>query len=56
LIKDLKRIKYGNIEMGDLSIGSWRYLDKNELNYCKGIIREWDKDGAGWNKHNSNKS
>lgn len=31
----LKRIKIGKIGIGNLSLGHWRYLDKNEINYLK---------------------
>jgi len=47
---DLKRTKYGNIDIGELPSRSWRYLRKEELNYCKDIISNWDAVGAGWNK------
>lgn len=47
---DLKRIKYGSIDIGELPSRTWRYLRKEELNYCKDIISNWDAVGAGWNK------
>ena len=33
----LKRIKVGNIELGDLPIGSWRYLTEAEISYLKNL-------------------
>jgi 16S rRNA U516 pseudouridylate synthase RsuA-like enzyme len=48
----LKRIEYGNIAIGELPMGSWRYVNEEELNYCKSIIKTWDDNGAGWNKKN----
>lgn len=32
-VKKLKRISIGEIELGDLAIGSWRYLNEVELDY-----------------------
>lgn len=49
---DLKRIEYGNISIGDLAMGSWRYVKEEEVDYCKSIIKNWDDNGAGWNKNN----
>lgn len=34
-VKKLKRISIGDIELGGLNIGNWRYLNEEELNYLK---------------------
>ena len=31
----LKRVSFGNIELQDLPIGSWKHLDKKEIEYLK---------------------
>ncbi|MGY0372036.1 pseudouridine synthase [Clostridium sp. JNZ J1-5] len=33
----LKRISVGNIKLGNLRRGEWRYLDENEINYLKNL-------------------
>ena len=33
----LKRIKVGLIDLGDLPVGSWRYLTETEINYLKNL-------------------
>lgn len=34
-VKKLKRVSIGEIELGGLNIGNWRYLNDEELNYLK---------------------
>lgn len=34
-IKKLKRISIGEIQLGGLEVGEWRYLDEEEMNYIK---------------------
>lgn len=36
-VKKLKRISVGEIELGDLEIGNYRYLSKKEIQYLKSI-------------------
>ena len=48
--KDLKRIKYGDMELGQLAPGKWRYLKKDELDFCGRVVSQWEDDGAGWDK------
>lgn len=36
-VKKLKRISIGEIELGDLQIGNYRYLSDEEINYLKSI-------------------
>lgn len=36
-VKKLKRISIGDIEIGGLNIGNWRYLNEEELNYLKSL-------------------
>lgn len=36
-VKKLKRVSVGNIELGDLNEGDWRYLTDKEINYLDGI-------------------
>lgn len=36
-VKKLKRIAIGNIEIGGLEIGNWRYLEEEEVKYLKGL-------------------
>jgi 23S rRNA pseudouridine2605 synthase len=33
---DLKRIAIGNLTLGNLKPGEWRYLNKDEILYLKG--------------------
>lgn len=34
-VKKLKRIAIGDLEIGGLEIGNWRYLEEDEVNYLK---------------------
>ncbi len=36
-VKKLKRISIGEIELGGLDIGNWRYLNKEEIDYLKSL-------------------
>jgi len=45
---DLKRIQYGKVNLGDLPIGKWRYLTKEELTYCQEQIQCWQDSGPSW--------
>ncbi|MDR7869986.1 MAG: pseudouridine synthase [Tissierellaceae bacterium] len=36
-VKKLKRVSFGEIEIGGLDIGNWRYLDQEELDYLKSL-------------------
>ncbi|OLS03956.1 pseudouridine synthase [Tissierella creatinophila] len=36
-IKKLKRISIGEIQLGGLEVGEWRYLDEEEMNYIKSL-------------------
>lgn len=36
-VKKLKRVSIGEIEIGGLEIGSWRYLDQEEIDYLKSL-------------------
>lgn len=36
-VKKLKRVSVGEIELGGLQIGNWRYLDQDELDYLRGL-------------------
>ncbi|MBC8590552.1 pseudouridine synthase [Wansuia hejianensis] len=36
-VKKLKRVSIGEIELGGLNVGEWRYLDDNEINYLKNL-------------------
>lgn len=36
-VKKLKRIKIGNLELGDLRIGNYRRLEENEIKYLKSL-------------------
>lgn len=36
-VKKLKRISIGEIELGGLRLGNWRYLNEEELNYLKSL-------------------
>ncbi len=36
-VKKLKRVAIGEIEMGGLPIGNWRYLEQEELDYLKSL-------------------
>lgn len=33
----LKRIKIGNLELGNLKVGQWRYLTGEEVQYLKNL-------------------
>ena len=47
-ISDLKRLEYGEIKLGDIGIGEWRYSAKNENDYCREIVKTWQSEGAKW--------
>jgi len=49
-VLDLQRIKYGNIDLGDVSIGSWRFVNCEEATYCQKVVSSWVQHGAGWDK------
>ena len=34
-VKKLKRISIGELEIGGLDIGNWRYLESDEIEYLK---------------------
>lgn len=36
-VKKLKRVSIGEIELGGLNIGNWRFLNDEELNYLKSL-------------------
>lgn len=36
-VKKLKRIAMGEVELGDLRVGNWRYLNDDEINYLKSL-------------------
>lgn len=36
-VKKLKRVEIGEIKIGGLDIGNWRYLNEEELKYLKGL-------------------
>lgn len=36
-VKKLKRVSIGDIELGGLQIGNWRYLNQEEVDYLKGL-------------------
>lgn len=36
-VKKLKRISIGEIELGGLDVGNWRYLDDEEINYLRSL-------------------
>lgn len=40
-IIELKRVAMGNITLGDLKPGEWRYLTKDEITYLKGDKKLW---------------
>ena len=36
-VKKLKRISIGNLELGGLGLGNWRYLEEEEIEYLKNL-------------------
>ena len=36
-VEHLQRIKIGNVELGNLPLGRWRYLTSHEINYLKNL-------------------
>ena len=47
---DLKRLRYGDVELCEnLPTGQWRYSSSVETQYCKEIIKNWEREGSGWN-------
>lgn len=36
-VKKLKRISIGNLELGGLDLGNWRYLEESEVEYLKNL-------------------
>lgn len=34
-VKTLKRVSFGEIDLGDLKVGSWKYLSNEEIQYLK---------------------
>lgn len=49
-VLDLERIKYGEIEIGNLSEGDWIHLTDKDLIYCKTIVQSWEKNGSAWDR------
>lgn len=47
-VVDLKRIRYGMTELGDLQCGKWRYASESEHNYAISTIENWELRGPGW--------
>jgi 16S rRNA U516 pseudouridylate synthase RsuA-like enzyme len=43
-VVDLQRIQYGNIKLGPLERGRWRYPNEEELRYCYDLVKHWDDD------------
>jgi 16S rRNA U516 pseudouridylate synthase RsuA-like enzyme len=41
-VVDLQRIQYGNIKLGPLERGRWRYPNKEELRYCCDLVEHWN--------------
>lgn len=58
-IQKLHRAKYGNVPIGNLKIGAWRYLETKEIDDLKNLlnkeIRE-DKDDKGVSEKEPNKT
>jgi len=49
-VVDLKRLRYGDVELCEnLPTGQWRYSSNVETQYCKEIIKNWEREGSGWN-------
>lgn len=40
-VKKLKRIAIGDIEMGDLQVGNYRFLNEEEVKYLKSLGKKW---------------
>ena len=36
-VKKLKRIAFGELELGGLDTGNWRYLNDEEMEYIKSL-------------------
>lgn len=49
-VQKLHRAKYGNIPIGNLKIGTWRYLESKEINDLKNLLHKEIRD----NKENNN--
>lgn len=43
MCKDLKRLSYGEIQLGSCKSGEWRYLNSSEASYCVKVIQNWKK-------------
>src|SRR5690606_32472933 len=37
-VKKLKRIAIGDLELGELGLGQWRYLEDEEIEYLKKLL------------------
>ena len=48
--KDSQRISYGDVRLGQVSKGKWRFVTEEELSYCQRMISTWTKNGSGWDK------
>jgi 16S rRNA pseudouridine516 synthase len=51
-VLDLKRIKYGDIELeSSLLPGEWRYVStKLETDWCRAVLEHWKNGARGWDK------
>lgn len=54
-VQKLHRAKYGNVPIGNLKIGSWRYLEQSEINDLKKMISKERKDTVEETENRENK-
>lgn len=47
-VLDLRRYKYGGMELHGLRKGQWRYADTNEVAWCRKLMQAWNDGGKGW--------
>mmetsp|Transcript_16752 Transcript_16752/g.34521 ORF Transcript_16752/g.34521 Transcript_16752/m.34521 type:complete len:120 (+) Transcript_16752:348-707(+) len=49
-VVNLKRLRYGVMELRNLEVGRWRYLNALERAYAKETIEHFEKGGKEWDK------
>ena len=47
-VMNLKRVRYGGVEIGDLGVGRWRQLTEQEIEFCKQCVKGFEEGGKEW--------
>jgi hypothetical protein len=51
-VQKLHRAKYGNVPIGNIKIGTWRYLETKEINDLKNLLNKEIRE----NRENNNEA